>query len=328
MRLSVLAFTAFLLISSIVIAQHTGGAPSTPPPSPTPSAAPSPPPPPPPPAPPPPPPPAPSPSFTHTAPSAPPPVSVPETHVAPSPTVSPEKIPDSNWNQVNSGRDASDSHAPQPDVRGITPEQKISGESRIVGAPKIGEKPPEKEPDLKKEDPELRRPICEKGDCKEPPKPQPPESELRRPICFKGVCPCPPGQTAGKGGCVTTSPPPCKPGSNEAGCAGTVSSSCPAGQVWNGATCVPNAARCPAGQVWNGAVCQADCSIANAGSAIAILKVSNARRERDEECTQNPSGMLCQQLDGNYQTALAEYRLLLAGVPLECRSTLPAPESL
>jgi hypothetical protein len=180
----------------------------------------------------------------------------------------------------------------------------------------------------------LRHRICENGRCKEPaPKPQPqpqPESDLRVPICVKGRCPCPAGQTASKGGCITpVNPvPPCQPGSMRNGVNCVANSSCPAGQVWNGASCVVSSPQCPLGQVWNGGFCQVDCSIVNANTASAILQVRSARRQRDDECRQDPSGTLCQQLDGQYQSALAEYRSLWAAAPPECRSTLPMPDTL
>ena len=321
MRLSSLFCTAVLLVPSLVLAQHTSGAASTPS-SPAPSAAPSL-------APPPPHTEAPSPAPTASSMSA-SHTSMPESHVTPSPS-SPAHIPSSTSIGLNSGQATGAPHASQPETRGIVPEQKISGESRIVPAPKIGERPVEKEPEAKREEPDLKHKICENGPCKEPlPKPEPPILELRRP-CLKQPCPCPPGQTSGKGGCVPVSPPVNEQCTGEQvwnGGSCVPAGQCPAGQTWNGAACVPNSLRCKAGQVWNGISCQADCSIATAGTTNAIVELSNARQQRDDECGRNPSGTLCRQLDGEYQNALAEYRNLYFGVPVECRSTLPVPESL
>lgn len=344
MRLSVLALAAVLLIPTIVLAQHTASAPSAPPPSPPPSAAPSTPPPPPPAPPPPSPPPAPpapsaapSVSAPHiSAPSIPSPPSVPESHVAPAPISSSSHASGSSAAEFNSGRPAPTTHAPDSDAQRIAPDQKISGENRIVAAPRIGEKPPEKEGEPKKHEPDWRRPICDKGDCKEPtPKPEPPKSELRRIICVNGLCPCPPGETATKGGCaapVVNPTTPCEPGSvtNGVDCTGA-STSCPAGQVWNGTSCTLYT-QCPAGEVWNGASCVAptsECLSYETGATPMIAELRNLRSDVQQACGQNPSGQKCMDLKQEQQQAFGRYNLLWNEAPVSCRATfLPDPGSL
>jgi len=359
MRLSVLALAAVLLIPTIVVAQHPGTAPSTPPPSPPPSAAPSPSAPAPAPSPAPsnspsPAPSAPSPSASHSsAASAPPPASAPESHVAPVPSPSSGRASGSSATELNSGRAAPAPHAPESDARRIIPDQKISGESRIVAAPRIGEKAPEKEVEPKKDESDLRHGICANGPCKEPaPKPEPPESDLRRRICAGGLCPCPSGQTATKGGCVATAvtpPAPCEPGSisNGVDCTPAISS-CPPGQVWNGANCMPSAQcpagevwngtscilsrQCPAGEVWNGLSCVAatdQCISFQNRAAPMIAELRNLRSDVQQACGQNPSGQNCMDLKQDQQLALDRYTLLWNEAPVECRTTfLPDPETL
>jgi hypothetical protein len=339
MRLSVLALAAVLLIPAIVFAQHAGSAPSAPPPSPPPSAAPSPPPPPPTPPPPSPAPPAPSAapsvSVSHSsAPSVPSPASVPESHVTAGPSSS-SRTSGSSAGELDSGRAAQTSHAPEADAQRIVPDQKISGESRIVAAPRIGDKPPEKEGEAKKDEPDWRRRICDNGVCKEPPlKPEPPESGLRRAPCLKGQCPCPPGETATKGGCVApvNPPTPCQPGlvTNGVDCT-SASTSCPAGQSWNGTRCVPST-QCPAGEVWNGASCMAatsECLSYESRAAATIAELRNLRSEVQQACGQNPSGQKCMDLKQDQQLAFGRYDALWNEAPTSCRVTLlPDPGSL
>ena len=325
MRLSSLAFAAVLLIPTIALAQHTNSAPTAPPPSPPPSVVPSPPPPPPPP------PPAPSMSVPHISPPSAPPASFPESHVAPIPSVGP--VSGSSSTESNSVRTTPISHAPEPNSRGITPDEKIPGESRIVGTPRIGEKPPDKEGSAKRDEPDVRHRICDNGPCKEPaPKPEPPESDLRHPVCPKGPCPCPPGETSGKGGCVTTvvNPvPPCQPGSG-VDCTAVVSSCLP-GQIWNGGQCV-GAAQCPGGQVWNGMSCvtaTSQCIAVEARAAATIAELRNLRSNVQEACGQDPSGQKCVDLKQDQQQAWARYNLLWNEAPVDCRTTLlPDPGSL
>lgn len=331
MRLSSLSFAAVLLIPTIAFAQHPSSTPSAPPPSPPPSVVPSPPPPPPPPPPPlPPSAPAPSMSMPHISPPSAPPVSVPESHVAPIPSAGP--VSGSSSTESNSVHATPIAHAPQSDSHGIAPDEKISGESRIVGTPRIGEKPPDKEGSAKSNESDLWHRICDNGPCKEPaPKPEPPESDLRHPVCPNGPCPCPPGETAGKGGCVTTvvNPiPPCQPGSG-VDCT-TAVWSCLPGQVWNGAQCV-GPAQCPVGQVWNGTNCvtaAADCISYENRAAAVIMELRSLSASIQDACGRNSSGQKCMDLKQDQQQAWARYNLLWNEAPVECRTTLPAPGSL
>ncbi|MFZ0808711.1 MAG: hypothetical protein WAN03_21125 [Candidatus Sulfotelmatobacter sp.] len=188
----------------------------------------------------------------------------------------------------------------------VTPAEKVSGDERISGAPRIGERGPEKDPNAKPES-DLRHRVCEGADCKDNPKKKAPEeADLRHHVCPNGHCECPPGQTAGKTGCVVSQPPDqCLPG--EACSAGTA---------------------CPAGQARVGGSCQSDCSATMGITSNLTVELRGARRQRDEACQQDPAGNVCQQLDGHYHAALSEYQNAWAGAPVNCRATLPAPDSL
>ena len=335
MRLSSLSIAAVLLFSSIAFAQHHegGSAPSAPPPSPPPAAAPSPAPPPPPP----PPAPSPAPSFSNSAPSvshssAPssvPAPSIPERHAAPTP--SPSSGPVSGTVKSDSNPEPTAPVAHTPEAERVIPAEKISGEDKIVSAPRVGEHPPEKDRETKPEDSVLRRRVCEGEACKEPvAKPGPPESDLRRRICVNGSCGCPAGQTASKNGCVTTGSTPethCQPGTvwNGTACA---TNACQSGMVWNGTTCVPNG-QCVAGEIWNGSRCSANCSIAFTESQHLIVELRSLRQKRDEACQQDPGGPPCLELSGSYSTTKGEYLNLWTAAPSECRVTvLPDPGTL
>jgi len=287
MRLSSLTLAVVLLLSSFSFAQH--GAPSSPAPSPAPVAAPAPPPPPPPPPPAPAPSPAPAPpSVSHTSmPSAPAP-SIPVTHIAPivnsSSAPSAPRAPESN-----SVRPAPVGH--NPEAGRVTSEQKVSEEGRIVPALRVGEKPPEREPEKKLPESNLRRPICHGENCQESAKkPEPPDSDLRRPVCGKGPCPCPAGQVAGKGGCVVSQ-----------------------SQAFN---------QCQPGQSWNGANCStilAECANVNAMLQTAIFELRSLRTEARNTCMQNPNSSACQDAQIREQDALLRYRDLLNSADPACR---------
>lgn len=302
MKLSSLSFLFVLLFSSIVLAQHNAGAAPSPPPSPppmvisspTPSPSPSP-------APSFSPSPSPSPSHSEApspAPSPAPTNSIPESHAAPSPS-------------ANHDADR------VPENRGT----ENTGVSRPV------HETPEKPQEPKTTEPDLRRP-CDGGPCKPVAKPAP-SSDLRKP-CLPGQCSCLPGQTVDKGGCLPTTPTSketsCEPGTFWNGAACTPTTSCSAGQVWNGSACVLNS--CPPGKILVGTMCQADCSSVNARANLSVPLVRSARRERDDACRKDPGGMLCQQLEGDYNNVLAEYRMILAAAPTDCRVLLPDPDSL
>ena len=356
MRHCSLSFTAVLLFSSIVVAQRHEAGSAPPPPSPAPSAAPAPAP-----TPPPSPPLAPapvsSPSFSPSpVPSAPVshisppsmPVSIPEAHVAPAPGISTIHAPSVTVTEPNSGRAAPVAHAPQSDARGIIPDQKISGEHRIVSAPRIGENPPEKE----KPAPDLRHRICLDGPCKDAAaKPEPPQSDLRHRVCLNGPCSCPPGQSWGKNGCAATAVVPpadqCQPGEFWNGGSCVASSQCAPGEYWNGATCLPSS-QCTAGEFWNGATCLPSnecpvgefwngvncvpfataCASISGRAAILINELRGLKAQILQACGQNPPAPDCDDLKLQQKGALLRYQMLLNEAGPDCRTTLPAPVSL
>ncbi len=314
MRLSSLTLAVGLLLSSLTSAQHSAQSPqapasapaaAAPSPSPAPASAPAP---------------APSAassaanaSASHTSmPSASAPASAPVSHSAPvmnssstgSPTRSAESTP---------VRTAPVVHTPEPGR--VMPAQKISDEGKVVPALRIGEKPPEKGPEGKSPESNLRRPICHGENCNEPvKKPEPAESDLRRPVCLNGHCPCTQQQAAGKEDCGTT------PVINS-------DMQCGAGMFWNGSECVESNA-CPAGQIRNGASCEPDCPAVTAMAQSRVPDVRSARQQRDEACRRDPSAPECAQLDGHYQAVLNEYRNIWASVPGGCESLLPVPDTL
>jgi len=318
MRLSSLSLVAVLLFSSVVLAQHNASAPAAPAPSaasPPPPAAPSP---------------APSQPISHTSsPNTPTPVSVPEIHSVAAPRASTES---------NTGRAVQATEAPQSDTQrdahGVVPDERISGESRIVSVPRIGENPPEnkdKEDEAQSES-DLRQRTCPDGPCEEgAKKPKPPESELRHHVCLNGQCECPAGQTASNGGCVKVVNPPAGctavAKGNGSGCVGNAS--CPGGQTWNGASCVL-ATQCQAGQVWDGARCfnPAECAGYESLAAPLIADLRNLRTEIPQACAQNPPGQTCADAQRNQQIALGRYNSLWTGAPALCRDRLPVPGSL
>jgi hypothetical protein len=203
---------------------------------------------------------------------------------------------------------------------------KITSDDRTVETPAI-KKPAESD---------LRHHVCAGGKCpdvaSEAQRPQPPRDDLRH--CITAECKCPQGQSPGKGGCVANpiSPPMTK---SEACSAGTTwnglsciatNEICPAGQSWNGQSC--SIVSCPAGKILRGGACMEDCSITNAQAYPRIPEVQSARRDRDDACRQDPGTAQCQQADGHYQSVLAEYRMLWAAAPTECRAPLPVPDTL
>ena len=346
MRHSSLSFVAILLFSSIVIAQHheAGSTPSAPPPSPAPSAAPAPAPaPPPPPAPAP----APAPVVTHysspspapsepashiSAPSMPTAVSTPETHATPAPVVSTGHISGVTATDGSSARPAPVTHAPQSDARGIIPERKISGESKIIPAPRIGDNPPEKA----KPAPDLRRRVCLAGPCNTTPvSPAPPQSDLRHRICLTGPCSCPSGQSWSKNGCVGAAPTPppieqCQPGELWSGGACAATNQCQPGEIWNGGACVPSN-RCMPGQVWNGVDCipsAGECASIDARAAMLANELRGLKAQIQQSCGQDPPAQDCEDLQLRQKGALQRYQMLLAEAGPTCRTTLADPTSL
>lgn len=86
------------------------------------------------------------------------------------------------------------------------------------------------------------------------------------------------------------------------------------------------AQQCLPGETRVGVTCQTDCTIATAGADSYIVLLRMARQDKDQACTQNPTGQECQQAEGTYEMRLAEYRTFLAGVPATC--ALPDPISI
>jgi len=332
MRLSSLSFAAVLLFSSIVCAQQheAGNAASPPPPSPAPSAAPSPSPSSPTAAPAP----SPAPSVSTSTPSAvvshsstptpssQAPASVPENRVAPSlgSTVSQGGISPSR--ESHSGvTSASPTHEPKTDPGRLIPNQKVSGETRIVSEPRIGQDSPEKNPVMKPGPPQLRHRICDNGPCKEKEaewKAEPPRSDLRRRICVNGPCPCPPGQKADKGGCIANPP------------VGQPLVQCQPGEIPNGTICTPSY-NCAQGEVWNGARCVAsgnDCASIAGRAAILVNELRTLKAQIQDVCGQDPSGQDCEDLKQRQREALQRYQMLLSEAGTRCQGTLEDVGSL
>jgi hypothetical protein len=323
MRLSTVSLLCVLLFSSVAFAQHheTGSAPSAPAASPAPSPAPSFSPPPA----------SSAPSISHSAPSA--PVSTPVMHSAPSPSPSPspmQSVMSSSSISSNSTHNAPES-GPQSGTAG-----NISAKSPAIS--KIADDRAVETPALKKPaESDLRHPVCAGGKCPELApvfqKTPPPQNDALR-HCLTAECKCPPGQSQGKGGCVAnpTNPTVTKNETCSAGTAWNGSSCvstnevCPAGQTWDGALCT--IASCPAGKILRGGACMEDCTLTNAQAYAKVPDVQNARRDRDDACRQGLGTTHCQLADGHYQNILAEYRMLWASAPAECRAPLPVPDTL
>jgi len=336
MRLSSLSVVTIILASAIALAQHSNNTPSAPAPSPAPSHVSTPAP-------------SPSPSMSST-PSAPAshssfpstPASVPQAHVAPTPSVAPS----SNTGAAHTVTPtSSDNRSTVPGSRiqesvpgRIVPEEKISGESKIVSAPRIGEHPIEKEKDTRLE-PDLRRRVCEGKDCMNTQeKVAPLNPDLRHHVCLTGPCTCAPGQTWGKNGCSGSGTVvPNNRYSMETTCgAGTIwngnscMADCPAGQVWNGLNCVPTA-RCPGSEVWDGTRCvdpAVACASYEGRAASMIMELRQLKTDVQEACSQNPSGQACVDLQQQQQGALNRYMALWNEAPPACHTRLPDPGSL
>jgi hypothetical protein len=309
MRLSSLSLAAILLLSSVVFAQHheTGTAPSAPPPSPasgtaassapnpTPSAltaAPAP---------------SPAPSIatgaantavSHaSAPTVPAPTSVPVTpgsgstgsHATISPPTESRSVPTAT----------SPAHEPRADPGRLIPDQKVSGETKIGSAPRIGQNSPGKEW-----------------------KADPPRTDLRRRVCVTGPCPCAPGQRAGKGGCIANPPvdepvvqpvEPCQPG-----------------EIWNGAVCMPSSP-CAPGESWNGVSCvasAAECASIDGRAAILVTALRTLKAQIRDACGQNPPGQDCEDLKQRQGEALQRYQMLRTEAGPSCQATLADLASL
>jgi hypothetical protein len=198
-------------------------------------------------------------------------------------------------------------------------------EGRIVPSPRIGETPATKAQEPKPTDPDLRKPICKDGPCREPlPKPLEARGNVQLnpvpvPICKNPPCACPPGQTRGKnGGCVA---------------GGTTNSvdQCQPGEYWNGAGCIATAQQCPPNEHWNGTSCVASmdqCAAIIGRSASLVADARSIRTRMQAECSRNPSGQECMDLKQSYEAAIQTYRMLVNEAPVECRTMLPDPLSL
>ena len=300
MRLSGLSVVAVLILTPLVFAQHhdTPSAPPPPPPppphveAPTPSPAPTPAPSAP----------SPSPSFSsNAAPAATPShTSAPSTSMGapnPQPHVATSEISVPNSPKEDSNAPKSEAvRAPMTNVERVIPAEKISGESRIVGSARVGEKPPE-ELKPKPGDPDLRHRICPGGPCKEPePKPAPPESDLRHRICLNGPCTCPPGQAMRKNGCVATTVNNVPP------------EACGAGQYWNGSACVFSAA---------------ECSSLNGRASVVVGELYGLRARVEQACRPAPSSQECAEAKLERDGAIQRYRMALTGGPSTCAAAFP-----
>jgi hypothetical protein len=309
MRLSSLVVAITLLFASSVFAQHstTSSTPPIPPPAPVAAPAPAP-------VATPAPPPAPVSSPTHTsAPSSPAPVSIPSSHATPAPAPTPN-APSSHVSISSSDSGVDKAASP--------PRSSTSGESRIVGSPRVGEATSTEAASTKEKpkapESDLRRRICPDGSCKDP-KPEPTDGDLRRRICTNGKCEeCPPGQSPGKNGACSAAPAVAK----------TVSS-CQPNESWNGSACAPMN-RCQAGETWNGVECVNPTLCASFSSRAEMLAVEarGIRNEMERACSLNSQSQDCIRLTQNHDGAVQRYRMLLTEAPVSCRTTLPDPISL
>jgi hypothetical protein len=318
MRLSGLVFVLILLFSSAVFAQHssTSSAPSSPAPAPAPAA------------------PSPAPSFSSgsasgsassagsvshaSAPSSPSPASVPQSHVEATPSASISDTARSQSSAESADRTMPSARSSDSDEGRVIPSEKLSGDERIVGAPRVEETPSAEKKDSKTSESDLRHRACADGQCKEP-EPKPAEADLRRRrICKDGPCgECPPGKAAGKNGsCVTTTS------------AVEAASNCQPNESWNGAACAP-IRNCQPGEVWDGANCRMDaCSSIYARAAALGDEVRSARTQMQDECQGNPSGQQCDDLKLSYDGAVSRYRVLINEAPPACRALLRDPLTL
>jgi hypothetical protein len=293
-----LSLAAVLLLSSLLSAQHSTPSSPPPPPPPSPAAAPSP---------------APAPAPVH--------IETPSISSSPTPapamthTVTPSTPTTSTAPPAST---APAMHAPEPDR--IVPEQKIAGDAKIEGAPRIGQIDDEKDnkdaqpeddsgeksleknsPDKKEPkpaDPDLRHRICIGKDCEVPPAKStltPTESDLKARPCLKEPCPCPVGTSWSGHGCVAT----------------------------------PQEQQCPMGQIRNNGLCTLDECTALVGNALSTAqRTRDARARMDQACSQNSSVQECDDLKQQHEILLQQYRSVYFSTPANCRTQLPDPASL
>jgi hypothetical protein len=190
-------------------------------------------------------------------------------------------------------------------------EPNSGSEGRIVGSPRIGEAPPEREKEKGGKLPEsdLRR--------RKEPEPAPGEADLRRRVCANGPCACPPGQSAGKNGsCGPTA-------------AVNTASTCQPNETWNGGACTV-VKQCQSGESWNGVECVnfAQCASYSSRAEMLAVEARGIRNQSDAACSQDPLAQDCMRLRQSHEGAVQRYRMLLNEAPLSCRTTLPDPSSL
>jgi len=311
MRHTSLSLISLLLFSSILMAQRAGTGPSTP--APAPSAASS--------------------TPQSAAPAASAPISAPAvtshsstivtpvsptapaTHIAPASAFPPTHSFNSPAGNLEPSRPAT--HVPGPTSRSLVPEQKISGESRISSAPRIGEKPPEKEVGAEPA-PEVRHRVCPEGPCKNlATKPGPPESDLRHHHCLTGNCPCPPGQSPNKNGCVAT-------------VLTNPVEYCTPGEYWNGAACGPPPA-CAPGELWNGVSCVVSdmaCAAFDNRAEMLINELLALKAQVRTACSQDPGSQECDDRKLRQRQTLEQYQMLQTEAGPNCAAVLPDPISL
>jgi hypothetical protein len=152
------------------------------------------------------------------------------------------------------------------------------------------------------------------------PKPVP---EAAKKTCKDGPCqPCSAAQAKGKkdGGCDAAVAAGAAAAPKAAG-----PQSCAAGQVWNGAQCLPAGAQpCTPGQIGS-ASCQAQCITASTAAQGYIDLLRNARQKKDEACMKDPMSKECGEAESDYNMSFTEYQNYLGSVPSGCEFTLPSP---
>jgi hypothetical protein len=202
------------------------------------------------------------------------------------------------------------------DTNRVVPDQKIAGDARIEGAPRIGEdeghaqdasaegdsieKSPEKNSPDKKEskptDTDLRHRICEGKDCeKHPSKPVLTESDLRARPCLKEPCPCPAGTSWSAHGCMAT----------------LQDTQCPAGQIRSNGTCTVD-----------------QCAGLVARAASIAEQARRLRARMEQVCMQDPYGQECDDLRRKHEALVEQYRALYFSTPSNCRAELPDPSTI
>jgi hypothetical protein len=201
-------------------------------------------------------------------------------------------------------------HPPASDVRGASSNIQSADVEHQANAAPAGNVTATKDHASAPLESDLHRTACKDGPCREPaPKPVQP-----KPVIADAPRKATPSSAVNSGSAAAG-----------AGARNGVSQPCPAGQVRNGAQCLPvGAQQCLPGQNRAGFSCQ-DCTTSTASAQNIIAELRSARQRKDEVCLQNPTGRECQEADAHYNLTLNEYRNFLGGVPSECRTALPDP---